>query len=174
VERRNSAVRIATGYWLEDRGVGVKSPSGGKSFTSPCRPDQLWGPASLLSNRYWGPFPRGQSTSCVKVTNHLQIVSRSRKRRSVNPLPIRLHGVVLNYFSTRTNLPLPFHLGCDGNWFGRSVAKLRRDWKDKRWTELALNHVMGWTLLIFLYINPTKTIKINIIKIHNTLVLLYS
>jgi hypothetical protein len=37
----------------------------------------------------------------VKLTTHFQLVPRSRKCGSVHPLPIRLHGVVLNYFTIR-------------------------------------------------------------------------
>jgi hypothetical protein len=45
---------IATGYGLDDRGVGVRVPVGSRIFTSPRRPDRLWGPPSLVSNGYWG------------------------------------------------------------------------------------------------------------------------
>jgi hypothetical protein len=40
----DSVVGIATGYGLGDRGVGVRDPVGSRIFSSPCRPDQLWGP----------------------------------------------------------------------------------------------------------------------------------
>jgi hypothetical protein len=58
---RDSVVDIATGYGLEDRGVRVRIPVGSRIFSSPRRPDRLWGPPSLLSNGYGGPFPRGKA-----------------------------------------------------------------------------------------------------------------
>jgi hypothetical protein len=51
---RVSAVGIATGYGLDDRGVGVRVPVGSRIFTSPCRPDRLWSSPNLLSNGYRG------------------------------------------------------------------------------------------------------------------------
>jgi hypothetical protein len=90
---RDSVVGIATSYGLDDRGVGVRVPVGLIIFTSTNRPDRLWDPPNLLSNRYRGLFPRGLSGQGVKLTTHLQLVSRSRKCGSIHPLPIRLHGV---------------------------------------------------------------------------------
>jgi hypothetical protein len=55
----DSAVSIETSYRLDDRGVRVGVPVGSRIFTSPCCPDQLWSPPNLLSNGYWGLFPRG-------------------------------------------------------------------------------------------------------------------
>jgi hypothetical protein len=49
----NSSVGIATGYGLDNRGVGVRVPIGSRIFSSPNRPDQLWGPPNLLSSGYW-------------------------------------------------------------------------------------------------------------------------
>jgi hypothetical protein len=49
---------IATGYGLDDRGVGVRVPVGSRIFSSPRRPDRLWGPPSL-SNGYQGLLPWG-------------------------------------------------------------------------------------------------------------------
>jgi hypothetical protein len=43
---------IATGYRLDDQRVGIRGPVEVKIFTSPCLPDRLWGPLSLLSNVY--------------------------------------------------------------------------------------------------------------------------
>jgi hypothetical protein len=49
-ESRGSLVGIATGYKLDDRGVGVRVPVGSRMFTSPCRRDRLWGPPNFLYN----------------------------------------------------------------------------------------------------------------------------
>jgi hypothetical protein len=53
----DSVVGIATGYWLDDQGVGVRVPKGTRIFSSLSLPDRSWGPPSLLSNRYRGLFP---------------------------------------------------------------------------------------------------------------------
>jgi hypothetical protein len=56
---RDTSVGIATGYGLDDRGVGVRAPVGSRIFSSPRRPDRPWSPPNLLSNGYLGLFPRG-------------------------------------------------------------------------------------------------------------------
>jgi hypothetical protein len=43
-KNRDSVVGIATGDGLDDRGVGVRLPVGSRIFSSPLRPDRLWGP----------------------------------------------------------------------------------------------------------------------------------
>jgi hypothetical protein len=45
----DSAVGIATGYGLDGRGVGIRVLLGARIFSYTRRPDQLWGPPSLLS-----------------------------------------------------------------------------------------------------------------------------
>jgi hypothetical protein len=68
----DSTVGIATGYVLDDRGVGFRVPVGSRIFCSPRHSDQLWGPPSFLSNGYCELFRRGQSSRGVKLITHLQ------------------------------------------------------------------------------------------------------
>jgi hypothetical protein len=56
---RDGVVGIATGYGLDDRGVGVRVPVRSRIFSSPCRPDRLWDPPNLISNGYLGLIPQG-------------------------------------------------------------------------------------------------------------------
>jgi hypothetical protein len=53
--RRDSSVGIATGY-----GPG-SIPCRGKFFSSPPRPDWLWGRSNLLPNGYGGSFRGGKA-----------------------------------------------------------------------------------------------------------------
>jgi hypothetical protein len=45
---RFSAVGIATGYGLDDRGVGVPVPVGPRVLTSPYRPYRLFNPSHVM------------------------------------------------------------------------------------------------------------------------------
>jgi hypothetical protein len=56
---RDSVLGIATGYALNERGVGVRVPVGSRIFSSPRRPDRLCGPSSFLYNWYQGLSPMG-------------------------------------------------------------------------------------------------------------------
>jgi hypothetical protein len=57
---RDSVVGIATGYRLDDRGVGVPVIVGSRIFSSPRPPGMLWRPLNLLSIGYRGFFPGGK------------------------------------------------------------------------------------------------------------------
>jgi hypothetical protein len=58
IRSRDIIVDIAIGYGIGDRGVGVRVPVGSRIFSSPCRPDSLWGPPNLLSGSWsWTPPP---------------------------------------------------------------------------------------------------------------------
>jgi hypothetical protein len=54
---RDSSVGIATGYGLDDQGVGFRFPVGSRIFSPPRRSDWLWGPPNL-TNGYRGLFRR--------------------------------------------------------------------------------------------------------------------
>jgi hypothetical protein len=55
---QDSTVGIAIGYWLDNRGVGVRGLIGSRIFSSPCHSDRLFGPPSFPSNGYQGLFSR--------------------------------------------------------------------------------------------------------------------
>jgi hypothetical protein len=82
-------VGIATGYAPDDRGVGVPIPEESRFFSSPRRPDWLWGPPKVQYNGYRGLLPRGQSGRGVKLTTHLRLMPRSRQCGSMHPLLYR-------------------------------------------------------------------------------------
>jgi hypothetical protein len=80
---RDSVVGIATGYGPDDRGFGVRVPVGLRIFSSPRRPDRLWGPPKLLPSEYRRLFHPG--------------VKRPGREADHSPTttPVRLHGIVL-------------------------------------------------------------------------------
>jgi hypothetical protein len=51
---RGAEVGIATNYRVDSQGVSVWVPVGVTFFSSPCPPEQFWGPF----NGYYGVFPR--------------------------------------------------------------------------------------------------------------------
>jgi hypothetical protein len=101
---RGSVVGIATGYGLEDRGVGVRVPIGSRNL-SLYRWDRLWNPSNLLSNGETAALSRGYSGWGVKLTTHLQLVRRSRIRGSIHPL-FHTSSWRSAWWNTGTTLPL--------------------------------------------------------------------
>jgi hypothetical protein len=94
VGSRNSVVGIATGYGLDDGGVGVRFLVGSRIFSSPRCPDV--GPPSFLSNGYLRIFPRSKvagAWSWPLTSNYCQ--GQENVDLYIHS-PIWLHGVVLN------------------------------------------------------------------------------
>jgi hypothetical protein len=64
-------------------------PGRGRKFvSSPNRPDQLWGPPSLLSNRHQEFSPRREEVGSLKLTTHLH----KNEGRCTSTHSIRLHS----------------------------------------------------------------------------------
>jgi hypothetical protein len=94
---QDNVVGIATGYGLDDRGVGVRVPVGSRISSSPCRPDRLWGQPSLLSNGYQGLLPPEVKRPGREADQSLPTSAEVKKNMDVYiHSPIHLHGVVFN------------------------------------------------------------------------------
>jgi hypothetical protein len=93
---RVSAVGIANSYWLDDRGVGVRVPVGSTNFHFSMSFRPAMGSTQTPIQWVPGALTPDKSDRGVKLTTHLQLVPKSRKRGSIyiHSL-IRLHGAVL-------------------------------------------------------------------------------
>jgi hypothetical protein len=96
-------VGIATGYGIDGRGLIPLRDK--RFFSTPYRPDQL----GAYSASY--PMSPGSSFFGVKrpgrETDHSPPSSAEVKNGgAIPPLPLRLHGVVLNFLNSETALPL--------------------------------------------------------------------
>jgi hypothetical protein len=82
---RDSVVGIATGYELDDRGVGVRVPVRSRIFSFPSCPDRLWGHSASYTMGNRGTFPEGKVARAWSWPYQLE--QRSRKRGSIYPFP---------------------------------------------------------------------------------------
>jgi hypothetical protein len=93
---RDSAVGIATGYGLDDRGVEIRVLVESRMFSSPYRPDRLWAHLASYQIDTWGSFPGVKWPG--READHSPPTSAEVKKTWINILttPLRLYGVVLN------------------------------------------------------------------------------
>jgi hypothetical protein len=85
-ESRDGAVGIATGYGMDDRGVGVRVPVGVRIFTS-CRPDRLWSPSSFITNGYCTGTLKWQIALHRNVRNRFQFQHANNTTLKVLVIP---------------------------------------------------------------------------------------
>jgi hypothetical protein len=84
----DSAVGIAAGYGLDDRGVGVRVPLGSRIFSSPRSPDRLqWLPGALSL---------GEKQQGREADHSLPTSAEVMKMWTYKSAPPCLHSVVLN------------------------------------------------------------------------------
>jgi hypothetical protein len=120
-----SAVGLANGYRLDDRGVDRSSSPGRlKNFLFSTSSTLTLGSTQLPIQWVPGALSLGgKAAGGVKLYTHLQLVLRSRNMDLYIHFPLRLHGVALNWLSTGTTLPyltLPY---C--NTYGKSVLDIK-------------------------------------------------
>jgi hypothetical protein len=94
-------VDIARDYGLDGRG---SIPSRSKLFFStPQRPDRLWGPDNFLFNVYSGVFPRQQSDPVSEADHHIHLALRSWMVKLYLHSPIHHHAVVFLLIKHKEN-----------------------------------------------------------------------
>jgi hypothetical protein len=91
---------------LGDRVFGDRVPVRSRIFSSPRRPDRLWGPPSFLPKGYRGLFPRGIKQQ-GRQADHSPAASAEVKKMWIYYI-YPLLDILLNSLSTGTNLSLPF------------------------------------------------------------------
>jgi hypothetical protein len=153
-------------YELDSQGFEVWVLIGVRFFSSPHRPDQSWGPPTQPPIQLVpGALPMGVTGPGCKA-DHSSLASAEVKiGEAIPPLPC-LHGIVLNYLSTWTTLPLPltylkseYHLTpqCQGGrtillWsvFSMLASKTQHaNWNTLtvKWMQLAHPSVATWFII---------------------------
>jgi hypothetical protein len=92
---RGSSVSIVSGYGLDHREIGIRSPAGAKYFSSNLcvQTGSEAHPASCTMGT-GGPFPGAKRGRGVTLTTYPHLVPRSRMSRSYTSSPLkRHHGV---------------------------------------------------------------------------------
>jgi hypothetical protein len=85
------------GYWQDVQGIRVQFSGGARDFFfPPQRADWLWDPLRLLSNGYKGLLPLGVKWLRYEADHSLPFRANIKNNGAMPPLPIHLHGVVLN------------------------------------------------------------------------------
>jgi hypothetical protein len=79
IRSRDRTIGIATRYGLEYWEVGVRVHQEARIVFPPHHQDRFWGLRSLLFSGYW-------ALKGIKLTTHLELISRSRIRGSIHPL----------------------------------------------------------------------------------------
>jgi hypothetical protein len=101
--RRVSSASIVSGYGLDDRAIGVRSPAGTKDFSSSLCVQTGSGahPASCTMGT-GGPFPGAKRGRGATLTTHPHLVPRSGMSRSYTSSPpsasMACSGTALLYF----------------------------------------------------------------------------
>jgi hypothetical protein len=94
---RDSAVGIATGHGLDDRGVGVLSPGRGKNFLFSRSSRPALGPTQPPIQRVLGTLSPGVKRLGCEADHSPPASAEVKKNVDLYiHSPIRLHGVVLN------------------------------------------------------------------------------
>jgi hypothetical protein len=88
-QSRDSTVGIATGYGLDDQGVRVRVPTGGNNFHSSMSSRPALGATQPQPPIQWvlGLLSQGVNQPRREADHSPQLVPRSRKRGSMQPLP---------------------------------------------------------------------------------------
>jgi hypothetical protein len=85
-----SSIGIESRLRIGRLGFSSRRAQGWKFFSSPLRPDRLWGPPTLLPNRYWVLTPGRKADNSPPSSDEV----KNAWRYASTP-PIHLHGVVL-------------------------------------------------------------------------------
>jgi hypothetical protein len=106
VESRHSAIGIAAGYGLDDRGVGSSSPGRIKNFLFSTSSIPALGPTQRPIQWVPGAFSPGVKRPRREADySHPSSAEVKKTWIYTSTPPLRLHGIVLNELNKGTTLP---------------------------------------------------------------------